>query len=272
LKGVDIFGVIQTWTSEKDEIELDGYRCVSKIRKRNNQTGRCSGGVAIFYKEKLYQRVQLLNNVGTNILWMISKADEGKVGRICIGVRYNPLRGSKYENPCFFEELESEVLEIKSTVGELDIIVIGDLNVRCGDLIPRGLMEEKEENGWYKDNLFTGSSRRSEDKVVNEEGRKLISFCEILNLEVLNGSREGDVEGKMTFVSKTGASVTDYILCSYDIGRCLRTFRVRDMTISDHNIIETVTEVEDSNKVDKMNEYYCKQLKMYKWYERKRRV
>jgi exonuclease III len=177
LKGVDIFGVIETWTSEKDEIELDGYKYVSRIRKRNVQIGRCSSGVGIFYKEKLYQRVQLLNNVGTNVLWIILKADEGKEGRTGIGVCYNPPRGSKYENPHFFEELDSEVLEIKSTVGELDIIVMGDINARCGDLMPRGLMEEEEENGWYKDNSFTGSSRRSEDKVVNEEGRKLISFC-----------------------------------------------------------------------------------------------
>jgi hypothetical protein len=70
---------------------------------------------------------------------------------------------------------------------ELDIIVIGDLNAGC-DLMPRGLIEEEEENGWYKDNSFAVSSR-SEDKVVNEEGRKLISFYKILNLEILNGSR-----------------------------------------------------------------------------------
>jgi hypothetical protein len=43
------------------------------------------------------------------------------------------------------------------------------------------------------------------------------------------------------------------------------------MTISDHNIIETVTEVEDRNRADKMNEYYSKQLRMYKWYEEERR-
>jgi hypothetical protein len=128
-------------------------------------------------------------------------------------------------------------------------------------------MEEEEENCWYKDNSFIGSSRRSEDKEVNEEGRKLISFCGIRNLKILNGNRDGDVQGKVTFISKTGATVIDYILCSYDIGKCLRTFKVRDMTISDHIIIETVIEVEDSNKADKMNEYYSKQLKMYKWYE-----
>jgi hypothetical protein len=68
---------------------------------------------------------------------MILKADEGTERRIRIGVCYNPPRGSKYGNPRFFEELESEVLEIKSTVGKLDIIVMGDLKARCDDLIPR---------------------------------------------------------------------------------------------------------------------------------------
>jgi hypothetical protein len=127
-KGVDIFRVIETWTAEKDETELDGYRYVSRIRKINDQVGRCSGGVRIFYKEKLYPRVRLLNNVGPNVLWIILKADKGNEGKIHTGVCYNPPRGSKYENPRFFEELESEVLEIKSTMGELDIIVMGDLN------------------------------------------------------------------------------------------------------------------------------------------------
>jgi hypothetical protein len=61
------------------------------------------------------------------------------------------------------------------------------------------------------------------------------------------------------FISKAGASVIDYILCTYDIGRCLRTFQVRDMLINDHhNITETLIEVEDTNEdkiADKMNEY-----------------
>jgi hypothetical protein len=48
---VDVFGVIETWSAEKYEIELDGCRYVSRIRKINDQVGRCSGGVGIFYKE-----------------------------------------------------------------------------------------------------------------------------------------------------------------------------------------------------------------------------
>jgi hypothetical protein len=50
---------------------------MSKLR-RNEQIGGCSGGVGIFYKEKLYQRIQVLNNVETNVMWTNLKADEGK--------------------------------------------------------------------------------------------------------------------------------------------------------------------------------------------------
>jgi hypothetical protein len=61
-----------------------------------------------------------------------------------------------------------------------------------------------------KDNSFSSSDGRSEVKVVNEEGRNLISFCETLNLETLNGNRRGGVlPSKMTFTPKRGSSVVD---------------------------------------------------------------
>lgn len=43
-----------------------------------------------------------------------------------------------------------------------------DFNTVSGKLVPRGPVEV-EENFGYKDNSFTGSGRRSEDKMVNEE-------------------------------------------------------------------------------------------------------
>jgi hypothetical protein len=60
----------------------------------------------------------------------------------------------------------------------------------------------EEVNSWYRDDSFSRSGRRSKDKVLNDEGRKLISFCETLNLEILNGNREGDIPGKITFLTK----------------------------------------------------------------------
>jgi nitrous oxide reductase accessory protein NosL len=44
-------------------------------------------------------------------------------------------------------------------------------------------------------------SRRSEDKVMNDEEGKLVHFCEIPKLEILNGNTEGDWERKVTFLS-----------------------------------------------------------------------
>jgi hypothetical protein len=73
-----MFGVVKAWTSEKDEIELDGYRYVCKLRKKNGQIGRFSGSGVTFYKEKLYHWVQMLNNIGINAMWVILKADNGK--------------------------------------------------------------------------------------------------------------------------------------------------------------------------------------------------
>jgi hypothetical protein len=38
--------------------------------------------------------------------------------KIGLGISYNSPKGSKYENPSFFDELENEVLEFKYIYGE----------------------------------------------------------------------------------------------------------------------------------------------------------
>jgi hypothetical protein len=68
LKGVDIFVAIETWTSEKDETEFDGYRYVSKLRKKDNQIGSSSSHVAVIQKEKYVSGFKYY------IYWMILKA------------------------------------------------------------------------------------------------------------------------------------------------------------------------------------------------------
>jgi hypothetical protein len=108
---------------------------------------------------------------------------------------------------------------------------MGNFNARSGELIPRNVVEE-EDNSWYRDNSFSRSDRRREDKVLNDNGEKLFSFCETLNLEILNGNREGDIPGKMAYVAKRGTSVVDDILHTYGVGRCVKTFKVREMGIS----------------------------------------
>jgi hypothetical protein len=131
--------------------------------------------------------------------------------RVC----YNAPKGSRYENPHFYVDFENEISEIKNVHGEIDLIILGDFNSRTGDLMPKecDVEDEDERNENMSFSIFR---RRSEDKTINDKGRKLVNFCEILKLEIFNGNREGDWEGNMTFISKIGTSVIDYILCSHN--------------------------------------------------------
>ena len=59
-------------------------------------------------------------------------------------------------------------------------------------------------------------SRRSKDKEVNGEGKKLCKYLEERGWGVMNGSVEGDEEGEWTFTGRRGISVIDYVLGNED--------------------------------------------------------
>lgn len=65
-------------------------------------------------------------------------------------------------------------------------------------------MEEEEEK--------LGKKRRSKDKKVNEEGRKLCRFLEEYGWSIVNGNIKGDEEGEWTFTGGRGESVIDYVM------------------------------------------------------------
>lgn len=71
------------------------------------------------------------------------------------------------------------------------IYIVGDLNARTG-----------EETG-CKDDLETydvNPLRKSQDKVVNGEGKKLLKICSELGISILNGRVNGDQLGAITFI------------------------------------------------------------------------
>ena len=59
------------------------------------------------------------------------------------------------------------------------------------------------------------SSCSSQDKKINEYGRKLVNLCISSNLRIINGRLGMDRDiGKYNCIKKNGSSVVDYILCS----------------------------------------------------------
>ena len=56
--------------------------------------------------------------------------------------------------------------------------------------------------------------RVSEDKVVNEYGKRLIDLGIINDLIIVNGRTEGDPSESLTLYTHNGGSVVDYVICS----------------------------------------------------------
>ncbi|KAH0817747.1 hypothetical protein GEV33_005045 [Tenebrio molitor] len=81
------------------------------------------------------------------------------------------------------------------------MLVAGDYNGRIGE---RGARNWGEVKGDGK--------RKTKDKVENAEGKRLIEWIEENGWEVLNGNKQGDEEGEMTYVGSRGETDIDYAI------------------------------------------------------------
>ena len=78
-------------------------------------------------------------------------------------------------------------------------------------------------------------NRKSEDKVVNDEGKKLINFCTEMGLKIRNGDTNGDWDGKLTFIGEGGASVLDLVLEIESEGESIvENLTIKERIESDH--------------------------------------
>ncbi|KAJ3634805.1 hypothetical protein MTP99_007750 [Tenebrio molitor] len=77
------------------------------------------------------------------------------------------------------------------------ILVGGDFN---GGIVERGARNWEEENG--------NGKRKTQDKVENAEGKRMMEWIEENGWEVLNGNEEGE----MTYVGSRGETVIDYAI------------------------------------------------------------
>ena len=79
----------------------------------------------------------------------------------------------------------------------------------------------------------------SEDKIVNVQGRRLLDFCKMSSLRILNGRMGVDYHiGRITCVTYNGQSLVDYVLSSPSLMQSISSFDVLSQTLySDHNPI-----------------------------------
>ena len=149
-----------------------------------------------------------------------------------------------------FDILNRKISELRK---ENEIILIGDLNARCGvlcdfidnaysnydpidDIIQENFCIDKD----YLAKLNISTSRVNEDIKLNDFGHKLINLCKISGMLICNGRFKGDKEvGHFTYIDKKGKSTNDFAVISkglldQDIEFCVNTLNAH----SDHCPIE----------------------------------
>ena len=141
----------------------------------------------------------------------------------------------KYDETDFFEQLEHG-LSLYEKIG--NVFITGDLNCRTSNLSDiLDFDEYLDDKGDCEMSFQTIIPPRvNRDHVVDASGRRLLLFCQTVNLIIANGRLYGDCNcGDFTYCSFNGMSTVDYLLLSPNDIPFLSDFRVLEFNaISDH--------------------------------------
>jgi len=109
------------------------------------------------------------------------------------------------------------------------VVIGGDFNARVGG-----------EGGGYEGEEGESRERKTKDRVVNAEGRKLVNWIEENGWSIFNGSMRGDEEGEYTFTGGKGNTIIDFIIRGEVARERVEKMRIGARIDSDHHPVEMV--------------------------------
>lgn len=264
LRKYELIILVETWCEASKMPDIIGYEYFVKEPNKMGEIGRKSGGIVIYYGKDLGYNMQLIKNNVKEGMWVLLKIKNRK---FLLCVIYNPPKYSKYENKDFFAAVKTEILNMEYKYADADLIIVGDLNGRVGEI-----QEWDNENETKYGNIrgegigYELENRKNEDKEVNEFGRKIINLCKELELIILNGRRNGNANGEYTYISENGRSAIDLVI----LKPSLYEENIMDMKISEtvesckHFAIEMLLKAVDEKIISDENVEYFP-LEIYKW-------
>ena len=211
----DIVFLYETWADASSDIQLNGFKCHNLFRDfQHKNARRCSGGVALFYKESLHDGITIERNTANSVIWIKLNCEFFKSETdIFIGGAYIWPEDSPAYNVVdidFFDILENDVNDF-SQLGT--VYIAGDFNSRVGcknDYISHDCINIFDDAHYMPDNHLR---RVSQDTKCNSFGSRLIDLCKYSGLRIVNGRYHRDYNiGRCTYVTSNGASVIDYLL------------------------------------------------------------
>ena len=234
VKQYDIICLSETRTDTIDSSCFPNFQCIFANKK--NPTHSLGGihGLAILVSTKLNAEFQVLNVTSSDsVLWI--KLDTPKFS-VLIGSVYVPHEGSKYFDDEWNERIIDDCIALKVKFN-LPFVLVGDFNARTGVLDDFVTYDDTIQAATDLDllnddinvkndleDLGFCTTRYNMDHLVNNNGRKLISLCQNVDVHIINGRVGADKgKGQLTCAS---ASTVDYILASSDLLFFMHDFSV----------------------------------------------
>jgi len=259
LEKLDFFSLLETWSNDTSEVDLQHYQHFSSLRNKQSKARRNSGGIIFYFKNKLakFIRRESSTSESKDILWIrVAKELFGLSRDVFIGNVYiSPVNSSihKRSEESIFDVLEQDVARFTSRGF---VILGGDFNSRLGSL--KDFADETPIDSDVEHIPILNIPRNYSDKnPPNTFGKDLTDLCYQSNLNILNGRVLGDLSGRFTCYQPNGCSTVDYAIASSTLFHNINIFRVHPLTeFSDHCMISLNIKTliqESQNETPKIN-------------------
>ena len=234
VKNHHIFGIQESKLGEENAApDIQGYVKFRSDRKKKSK--RDYGGSLVYVKKSMSGGVTLLSkrsNVSGDVIWLRLKKQYFGLDEDILLCYCYIIPNAKQDA---FDSLKGEVTKYMPKGA---IAILGDLNSRTG-IRPLIHSEVVIKDSRTVVQALNVPQRRSEDKKMNQNGRKLRKIMSEFNLLMANGSMLGDIQGKFTCCAWNGMSTNDLFLFERKLSSRINYFKVNDSFdwFSDHKSV-----------------------------------
>lgn len=226
----DIFVLLETFVERGKQLYFENYfpdyNLYWEFAVRESNWGRAKGGKLIGVRKRIESFCKVIDAHERKVIHMnAGQRDEYYIVPIYLS------GGGDMEWEREFNTLWEFM--IVQEHNRNNMILIGDFNGRIGNG-----QDLSELTGVIELGNALSNKRESKDKVTNLKGKKILEFCEVFNLIILNGRISGDRWGDFTFMGGRGASVIDLCCVSVELAQMVGKFSIVPEFLSDHFPVE----------------------------------
>lgn len=214
-----------------NDVNIDGFTLFCKQLCKNN-----AYTIGILVKDCFSKYVHVVNDVMSNsVLWMYVKKEILGYDFI-LGSTYIPHETSPIFDDESFDKITEDIINLRARYKNCELCLMGDFNARtgtCSDFISDDEINDNARLYFDNDLLLSKCKleshgidieRYSQDMLTNNNGLKLIEFCKVTDLHIINGRFGQDY--KIGHTTCKDVSVVDYVVASTNMMLSVVDFQV----------------------------------------------